>query len=67
MADLLADYQNQIENDSFHLDGDVDYGIGRTMSEEVSPMWFAHDELKEAVNHSRELLRAYQLRLQSGT
>jgi hypothetical protein len=66
MADLLADYLNQVENDTFQLDWDVDYGIGRTMLEEISPMWFDHDEIKEAVQHAAELLRAYQVRLQDG-
>lgn len=67
MANLLADYQSQVENDTFHLDWDVGYGIGRTMLEEISPMWFDHDEIKEAVHHAAELLRAYQLRVQGGS
>jgi hypothetical protein len=66
MADLLADYESQVEKDTFLLDWDVGYGIGRTMLEEISPMWFDHDEIKEAVNHAAELLRAYQVRLQGG-
>jgi hypothetical protein len=65
MADLLADYLRQVENDAFQVDWDVDYVIGRTMLEEISPMWYDHDEIKEAVNHAGELLRAYQLRLQA--
>jgi hypothetical protein len=64
MADLLADYRDQVENDTFQLDWDVDYGIHRTMMEEISPMWYDLDEIKEAVNHASELLQAYQVRLQ---
>jgi hypothetical protein len=52
---------------TFQLGWDVDYGIGRTMLEEISPMWFDHDEIKEAVQHAAELLRAYQVRLQGGS
>ncbi len=66
MADQLADYESQVDSDTFHLDWDVGYGIGRTMLEEISPMWFDHDEIKEAVQHAAELLRAYQLRVQGG-
>jgi hypothetical protein len=60
----LSDYENQVEADTFALDSDVGYGIGRTMLEEISPMWFDHDEIKEAVDHAKDLLRAYQVRLQ---
>jgi hypothetical protein len=66
MADLLADYRDQVEKDTFQLGWDVGYGIGRTMLEEISPMWYDLDEIKEAVNHAKELLRAYQVRLESG-
>jgi hypothetical protein len=65
-ADLLADFQNQVETDTLPLDLDAGYRIGRTMTEEISPMWFDHDETQEAVIHAKLRLRAYQVRLQVG-